>query len=227
MTIYPWPPELRAVGIEFDILGQAASGPVSLVGNSQVASLDGGYWIATLGSISIVNRAAMLSFRRLRAVLQGGAHQVLVPVCDGAPWPSGSPTSATAQFSDGAFFSDGSAFAQSVISIAVVADADVRTTRLEVAYENAGDIVGGEYFSIGNHLYQIAQVLTDEAPASGGDAVWQIIPPLREAVAIGAHLEFDHPVCLMRPVREAEMNLMTFRNRTGVWSPVFLETFEA
>lgn len=224
MTTYPWPPELRAIGIQFDLAGQAAAGPPSLIGNSQVASLDGGYWVAVLSDINIVGRDNMLSFRRLRAVLQGGAHQVLVPVCDYAPWP-GEDHSAVATFSDTATFSDGSTFSQGVISVGVVTAAAVRTTRLEVSYDSVGSIVGGEFFSIGKHLYQIAQVL-DETPPSGADAVWQIVPPLREAIDSSTYLNFDKPRCMMRPLRESEMNAMTFRNRTAIWSPTFVETFE-
>lgn len=227
MTVYPWPPELRAVGIAFDLTGQAASGPVSLVGNSQVVSLDGGLWMATLGDIAVVDRAAMLSFRRFRAVLQGGANQALVPVCDSAPWP-GSARIAVATWSDTATWSDGAKWSQGVISVTLTAPAAARSTRLEVSYDAIGTIVGGEYFSIGRHLYQIAQVLAEASSDSPTpDAIWQIVPPLREDVGTDAYLNFDHPVCMMRPVREAEMDMMTWRNRTGVFSPTFIETFEA
>lgn len=225
MEIYPWPPELRAVGIEFDLLGQSFAGPLTLTQAHQIGSLDGGYWVATLGDIGIVGRAAMLSFRRLRGVLRGGANAVLVPVCDksNAPWPGESTSLELADFSDDATFSDGSMFSQNQITVVMGTSASARSTRIEVEVQSAGSIVGGEFFSIGNHLYQIDQVL-DETPPSGTDAVWQISPPLREDVDVGAVLDFDNPRCLMVPLTETQMNLMTFRNKAGVLSPVFFET---
>lgn len=227
MTVHPWPPELRAVGIAFDLAGQAITGPLTLFNTRQVGSLNGGHWIATLAEIAVVGRDAMLAYRRLRSLLQGGAHQVRVPVCDraNAPWP-GSERSAYATFSDTATFSDGGRFSQGVIAVSVVSIAAVRTTRLEVDLVDAGAIVGGERFSINGHLHEIAQVL-DEAAPSGATAVWRIVPPLREAVGPETHLEFDNPVCTMTLARESELNMMTWRNRTGMISPSFVESFEA
>lgn len=223
--ILSWPPQLRASGIEFDLLGQSIAGPITLVDSHQVASIDGGHWVATLADMHVVGKAAMLAYRRLRAQMQGGAHSVYVPVCDGAnaPWP-GVERSAFAHWSDGATWSDGAEWSQSVIGVDVAAPAAARTTLLQVSYVNVGQVVGGERFSINGHLYEIARVLPD-APGSGVDALWQIVPPLRAAVGPSDHLEFDNPVCEMTLLSENQMNMMTFRNKTGSLQPTFFETF--
>lgn len=226
MTIYNWPNKLNAAGIEFDLLGQTVPGPVTLMQTRAVGSFDGGYWIATLADVPVVKRQRILQFRTLRALLQGGAHQVRVPVCDkvNAPYPA-SEGGSVATFSDTATFSDGSKFAQSVIVVEVATAAAVRSTRLEITLIAADTPLSGMYFSVGDHLYQIAAVL-DEELASGVDVAWQIVPPLREAVAAGDHVEFENPVCRMTLLNEQQMNLMTQQGRAGVATMMFVESFE-
>lgn len=230
MTVVSWPPELRALGIGFNIAGEGVLGPATLGGQHQVGSFDGGYWIAQLQDISAVGKAAMLAYRRLTGLLQGGANQVLVPLCDraNAPWP-GTERSVTVPFiegSDTATFSDGTEFSQNVITIEMTGAGAVRSTRLEVKYVNAGDVVGGERFSINGHAYEVVQVLADQVLTGGATAAWQIRPPLREAMPVGTQLDFDDPVCRMIPVSGDQLNMVTWRGRTGTVSPTFIESFD-
>lgn len=218
--IYDWPTaQLPPIVFEFDLLGQTISGPQTLNQTRQVLSYDGGFWQASFSGISVVGKDRVLAFRRIRALLHGGAHQLRVPVCDtgNAPWP-GTARSAHAGFSDDATFSDGSDFASAVISVVVGQAAPIRSTRLVVTIQNAAPIYGGEYFSIGDHLYQVAQVFDDGS--------WQIVPPLREAVDVGADLNFDKPTCLMTLLSEDQMNLPLERQRMGVLAMTLFESFQ-
>jgi hypothetical protein len=219
-VIYDWPTQLAAVGFEFDLLGQTIAGPITLAQTRQVGSFDGGYWLATLSGIAVVGKDRVLAFRRLRALLQGGANQLRVPVCDkgNAPWP-GSARKALSLFSDGVTFSDGTSFSSAVVSVVLGADAALRATRIVPTVQAAAPIYGGEYFSIGDHLYQVAQVLVDGS--------WQIVPPLREAVPAGTDINFDHPVCVMTLVGEEQMNLALERQRMGVLALTLFESFAA
>lgn len=127
--------------------------------------------------------------------------------------------SLTSTFSDTALFSDGSSFRDAVINVTVAVAGTAGDTSIEVTKTMIANVVGGEYFSIDDHLHQIVQEI--------GDGVWQIVPALREDVAAGAQLEFDRPVCVMVLASEQEMDAALERNKSGVVSIAFFEAFEA
>jgi hypothetical protein len=84
----------------------------------------------------------------------------------------------------------------------------LRATSLDLAILNAGDLVGGESFSIdhptmGHRLYEIKTAIYDDDDL----ATITFNPPLREAVTSGTRLEFDRPRCTMRLVNPSSMDL--------------------
>lgn len=196
MTVYDWPATLtRFQAIAFNPRGMTVSGPPSLLGRTQVGSLDAGYWVAGIFGIAAHTPATIRAFRALRAQLEGGAHHVRVPVCDTLQAPASvSPPIET----------DGVTAA--------------RTTLMGVS-----DITGleaGVYFSPGttDRLYLIREVI--ESPL--GIVIW---PPAREEIASGVELNFAAPVCRMRPVDESSGDLTLEFFKRGFPDMAFVEVF--
>lgn len=219
MTVFRWPAILGARGIAFNQRGMTVSGSPTLSGRSPVTSYDAGFWIATLNVATLGQGAKIKTFRALRARLEGGAHQVRVPVFDDgqAPWPGSAHSAAASGYSDDTRFSDGTGFVERVILVALAADAAARATRIDVTVTSAASITGGEYFSIGDRLHTVRQVLS---PTS-----WAIWPPLRERAAAGRALNFDAPVCRMQQIAESDMDLALGRLWTAQPDIAFIEAF--
>lgn len=224
MTIYDWP---RAVlgerAINFSPRGMTVAGPMTLTGQNQVASLDAGYWVATYELATIGTPDQIRMFRALRAQLEGGAHQVRVPVCDEdqAPWASAIATDPlTATYDDNVGHDDDTPFAQPNIAVTGAAAA-ARATQLTVTLLAGAALAAGEYFSLGDRLYVIREVLA----VSGAIYTLAIWPPLREPLAVGGELNFDAPVCRMRLATEAEMDLALGRLWLASPSANFVEVF--
>lgn len=225
MSIYEFP---RAIlgerGIAFNQRGMTIAGPVSLGGQSQVGSTDAGYWIATLDLTTIGQGTPVKVFRALRALLEGGAHQVLVPTSDEgqAPWPGAVQAPATVTWSDLTTWSDGSVWSQSTIAINVGTAAVARATSLDLDVLSAATLVGGEYLSIGDRLHVIRAIVSDDGAGNVVVAIW---PPLREAVGAGVALNFDRPVCKMRQLADGETDLALGRLWQAAPTINFVEVF--
>ena len=209
MTAYPLPAILKVAQIAFNPRGMSVAGSPTMGGITPVTEYDSGYWMASVQLAAMDAGAQVKAFRALRAQLGGGANPLLVPASDEGqtPWPL--PGGAEANLNDGIPFSDGTFFVGGVgffspsIKVTLAADAALRATAITPTVTTAGDIAGGEYFSIGERLYLLRQVLDN------GD--WAIWPPLREAVAAGTRLNFDKPVCRMQLTGDSAMDLMLGR----------------
>lgn len=227
MTIFDWPRiVLDARGIAFNQRGSVITGPTSLTGQNQVAQSDAGYWVAAFDVAFIGAGTSLKVWRALRGLLEGGAHQVRVPVCDEAqaPWPGPVQRPTLTRWSGGSTFaswSGGADWSQPTIAVKVATAADIRATSLAVTALAAGDITGGEYFSLGEHLYVVRAILA----VAGGAYTLGIWPPLREAAAINDTLNFDAPVCKMRLMGESEMDLALGRLWQAAPSVNFVEVF--
>lgn len=214
-SIYDWPSNLHAKGVEFNPRGMTAGGPRSLKGRVQTVSADAGFWIATI-PLALLNAPDQVkAFRQLRALLEGGAHHIRVPVFDDgqAPWAYNGDTPITAvsdvTFSDGSLFSDGSEFYQQPITIELSEDAALGDIAVSVELTQAGQIEGGEYFSLGDRLYVIKQILSQviEGSPPVNSQMWSIWPKLREGWTAGTQLNFARPVCRMKQIEESSMDL--------------------
>jgi hypothetical protein len=213
MAVYDLPSRLRARRIAFDDRGMAVAGPPSMTDRTMINSLDAGYWVADLELATLSPGEDVKVFRQLRALLEGGANQLRVPVFDGgraggqAPWAydGGTPITAVSNvtFSDGALFADGTEFYQQPITVELTAPAALRAIEIAVEVSQAGEIMGGEYFSLGDRLHVIRQVLAVESTTQ----TWRVWPPLREAHAAGEQLNFARPVCRMTLTSPASLTL--------------------
>lgn len=222
MTAFAWPPGLGPKSVAFNRRGMTISGPVSLSGRSMVAQYDAGYWIARLSGVNAAGPTNVLAHRRLSALMEGGAHQVFVPVFDraNAPWPVAGVYESLKTYSGGETFSGGEKYSASVI-IAAMAAAAARATRITPTVTTASTIRGGEFFEIAatGRLHSIKSV--DVAAGT-----WDIWPPLREAVLVSTELNFDDPKCLMRLQNESDGDLDLTMGRYGFPDLEFVEVIE-
>lgn len=228
MTIYDWPATLAPQGSGFNRRGMTVGGPNSLTGRTQVGSIDAGYWIASLTGFRTDRKERVKAYRAVLALLEGGAHQIRVPVfdCRQAPWPldsNGKPVTSAGdvQFSDGSVLDDGTSLWQPVIVAETVGATALRSTRITIDMVRSADLAGGEYFSLGDRLYLVRQVLS----ATGTQKTLGIWPPLREAVPDGTPANFDRPSCVMRLTDEAQGDLSLDYGRYGFPDLSFVEVF--
>lgn len=188
---------------------------------SLVRSDGGGYWTCSMSDVSLSGgrglagrarqKVTTLLWRAIRQICDGGVTPIVVPRNDALfrPWPAGIPQTdgVNVPHSDGTLFSDGAGYYQRTIDITCDA-ADLRATSLDITIGYAGQLMGGESFSIehpvaGWRLYEISTIdQIDDAQATIA-----FNPPLREAVVDGTRLEFDRPRCLMRLAQTSSMNL--------------------
>lgn len=173
-------------------------------------------------------KVSTLLWRAVRQIADGGVNRIVVPRNDALfrPWPAGLAATfgIDVPHDDGAMFDDGAGYYQSVIDVTAAAAA-LRATSLDVAITYAGELMGGESFSIlhetlGWRLYEIATVDVDEA---GGVITFN--PPLREAIGDDTPLEFDRPRCTMRLVSPSSMNLSVQPWTFNAASVDFVEAF--
>lgn len=213
---------LREQSHSWNLAGSAISGGTTVASVSTLVRSDGGgFWTCTMSNVSLSGRNGIpdrnkdrqrkstLLWRAVQQICDGGVNPIVVPRNDAlfVPWPDGVARNAgdNIPHGDDALFSDDGGYYQSTIDVIVSADAALRATSLSIEINNAGELVGGEAFSI-NHenagwrMYVIRTISDD-----GGTIT--VNPPLREAVTAGTALEFDRPRCTMRLVQPSSMNL--------------------
>ena len=202
------------------------AGAPSLTGLSQVGQVDAGFWTARYSALPLPTPAIVRAYRALVARLEGGGNLVRVPVFDRAqtPWATPGVESTTrTDFTDGTDYTDGTAFHERTIRITLKADVARGVTQIEATIDNAGTIEGGEYFTLGERLHIIREVVS----TSGSDQTWWIWPKLRQAYVAGTFLGFDTPTCLMRQAAETDGDLMLEFGSRGFPDMAFVEAFEA
>lgn len=231
---------LREKQHSWNLLGVAATpGQTSQSVATLVRTDGGGFWSCSMSDVSLsggkglVGRARQkvttLLWRAVRQICDGGASPVVVPRNDALfrPWPTGVAQSLGLDIphSDDTFFDDDTGYYQPVIDITAGAAA-LRSVSLEISIVYAGELMGGEAFSI-NHtnmgwrLYEIATVEYDDEES----ATITFRPPLREAVIDGTQLEFDRPRCTMRLASTNSMDLSINPWTFNSASVDFVETF--
>lgn len=209
-TLPHWPGKLlRPAKADWSIGGQTISGGATLSGVMTSVHTDGGgLWRASLGAINIIEQDQRRTWKALRAICDGGAQPIIVPVYESedAPWPvvGGVPLMElpAVPHSDDATHSDGSGYASSCIEAYLAADAALRATSLTIEIVAGSDLQGGELFSIDHpelrwRLYQVRTLLDN------GDGTFAVTirPPLRRVAFAGDPVEFDRPKCVMKLAR--------------------------
>lgn len=232
---------LREKSHSWNLLGTAAT-PGQTATNVAVLirSDGGGFWSATLSDVALGantldtgkarQRNATLLWRAIRQICDGGVSAITVPRNDALfrPWPVGLPQGEPAPIlhdTDGTSFSDGSSYYQSTINVTADA-ADLRDTTLNLTILQAGQLIGGESFSIrhetmGWRLYEIATVIYSDPT----HAQVTFLPPLREAIADDTEIEFDRPRCTMRLAMPNAMDLTVTPWTFNSPSVQFIEAF--
>jgi len=219
MTIL-WPVHvLRPQNVAFDIAPRSLAGPSSVSGFSQVVASDAGIWKARLGSVIVSRRNHVLAWRAIDALLEGRLNPILVPLCRAYQPVPADFVDDDVPHSDDAPFDDETEYDGSVISVFLAADMAVRAVSGSVNIAYAGTLQPGQHFSLGERLYRLRTVTY--TGANTADITFR--PPLREAAAVGAVLEFDNPVCRMRLVSDQEMNLELAGRRRSAPTVNFIE----
>lgn len=207
MATILWPRSvLKPKRDPFNIAPRTLAGPSSVSGVTQVSASDAGIWKATFADI-IIKRgtASILAFRAIANLLEGRLHPILVPRCC-AYQPYGSDWKdplKNVPHSDTSPFSDGGLYRSRTIDIRLSSNIPLRGTTANIAIVAADQLQPGQDFSVGERMYRIRTVQM----TGSNTATITFRPPAREAVAAGAEMEFDRPVCRMRLATDAEMDL--------------------
>lgn len=209
MTIR-WPETvLRPQSVAFDIRARSIAGSPSISGTAQVISSSAGIWVATFGSVVVSNRNSVIAARAMQVLLEGRVNPLLVPRCrDYQPVADGDVALGlydAIPHDDDAYFDDGSGYSNlPVIDVTLSAAMSAGATTGSIAITHAGTIQPGQDFSIGERMYRLKSVVFSSASA----ATISFLPPLREAAANGAQVNFDDPVCRMRLATDGELDLL-------------------
>lgn len=214
---------LRERSHSWNLIGVAATPGLTLASTATLVRTDGGgLWRCSMSDVSLSGapgrqgrdrqKVSTLLWRAVRQICDGGVTPIIVPRNDALfrPWPAGvSHTAGVIGFDDGALFDDGTGFYQSVIDITAAAAA-LRATSLDISINYAGELIGGESFSIdhetmGPRLYEIATAVVDDDDPTQATITFR--PPLREAIEDDTPLEFDRPRCLMMLASPGAMDL--------------------
>lgn len=219
MTIR-WPEKtLRPQNVAFTPMARTLAGPTSVSGKTQVVSSAAGIWKATFGSVIVKKRAEVLAWRAVETLLEGRLNPILVPFCRAYnPLATVDGLYDAVPHSDDSYFSDGSGYvggAMQVLSGGMAANA----TSGNIAIGYGGTIEPGQHFSVGERGYRLRSVVYTSANTA--DITFR--PPLREAVANGAELNFDDPVVRMRLATDDAMDLELALRRFGTPSVSFVE----
>lgn len=215
---------LRETAHSWNLVGAAASPGTTASSVATLVRTDGGgFWSCTMTDVSLSGRQgstlagkarqreSTLLWRAVRQIANGGVNALIVPRNDALfrPWPAGvsQTIGLNIPHDDDALFSDDSGYYQSIIDITADA-ADLRDTSLDITINYAGELLGGESFSIQHdtmdwRLYEISTV----DMTSDNTATITFNPPLREAIPNGTQLEFDRPRCKMRLAATNSMDL--------------------
>lgn len=188
-------------------------GSANAYGAMQVVASDAGIWKATFREIVVHQTAGkrrILLWQAIATLLGGQVNAILIPVParGNRPLPAGVSDDdidheTGVPFGDGAYFSDGSGFRNCWIDVTVASAAALRATSLTLTKTACGTIEPGMRFSIGERLYQIKSVATQNASSAGVTINF----PLREAVAAGDRCNFARPVLRVKLASDAEMDI--------------------
>jgi len=185
----------------------------------------GGLWRAELNSIPIRNKNQVLTWRALEAVLDGGASQIVVPLCDKRYFPAPPIGVSYPQIphDDDAMHDDGAGYYQAVVTASLAQGAPLRATEIVVTMVSGAAPQAGQMFSITHpNMRERAYVIA----SATDDGVLTIRPPLREAVEAGEAINFDCPSCVMQIATPENLKLTLSLRKFGSPSAVFLESFD-
>lgn len=181
------------------LVGQAITGGVSLSGEAQFADASGGgRWVVEFGETALWTREKVLAWRRLVAMLDGGAAPILIPLADRRHQPVNPKYIGADTFGQDTWVADRTAWTAAEVTAVTTATAALGATSLSLNLTAPLALLGGERFSILHatqswRLYEVGRVKTGGTVGSAVATTIDIRPPLREAVASSAALNFESP----------------------------------
>jgi len=185
-------------GTEADIELRTISGGTAISGDETLIGTDGGGRVfVELEDFYLDDPETALAWSAISAWMDGGLRPMIVPICDAIHQPTNGFT--YLPHSDDTPFSDESLYEQGDCVVHLAADAALRATTLYLDITELGrPLVGGEWLSIDHETwrwraYKIAEIIAQDATS----ATITIRPPLREAAAEGAEVDFNAPRCVM------------------------------
>jgi hypothetical protein len=183
-------------GIEVDLEQRVISGGTALNGEEDVVATDGGgRWFSQITDPYLDDVPVAKAWRALSGYLDGGANPIRLRICDCRHQPGSEIT--TVPHSDGTPFSDDTEYAQDGAVATVTANAALRATTLAIDTSLLPeDLGGGERFTVIHTTYLDRLYEVIEVDEDAGTITFR--PPLREAVAAGASLNFGALTCMMR-----------------------------
>lgn len=209
------------------------AGTIALSGFTQVIAADAGTWKFVYENIFINGWQDIQLWDTLALRIEGRLNPFLVKVCEGSRQPQiiGGPIPSYIDIphSDDALFAAQSGgptgapgYAQPGAAATVFHNAARRATTIELKIEQGQALQSGQFFSIGDRLYQVRAVVTPMNPTNKRMTV-NFLPPLREAATAGDLVVLDRPVCKVRLATDNAMERILDANRSGPLSVTMLE----
>jgi len=205
---------------------QVESGGVNLNDDESIIQTDGGgRWAISYSGIDLRSPASLRLWESWASYLSGGARAVLVPLLSLATAPR--PMAGLGLARPSRLLADDEAFPTSVgyaapyIKATSVGAAALRATVLTIDVAQGSRIQGGEKFSVGRRAYLIERVTARE----GQQATCVISPPLRQAIAAGAALNFEWPLVQCRAVSGQSLAPDVSFGRSSAVAISFVEDF--
>lgn len=229
-----WPIDLfQSREFEASLQGRTITGGQSVSGISQAVRTDGGgLWVLSFSGIFLHTADHVRAWRAWEGILDGGAQNVIVPICDlrhgprpivaGVPVDPGDPV----PHSDDAYFSDTTGYASYLIEAETVGTAVLGATEIVIDITVGEALRGGEHFTLTHptrdeRMYRVAKVVS----VVGTQATVKIRPPLREATTDAMVVDFDRPRCVMRLADPNAMRLNLQLGRFATVGVAFVESF--
>lgn len=188
--------------VQIHLAGQSLETSESISGVETVVPTMRARWVAQ-ANFALHREAAVLQWQAFLAQMQGRLGTTLVPVHsrfrpmdrDGLPLPFCD----TARLADAQTWEHFGFENEDVPHITLAAAAPLRATEIGLTLPNSTGLRPGQFFSLGDRLHRVQHHWQD-----GTSHRVMIEPPLRAAVAAGARLEIERPVCRMRMTTETE-----------------------
>lgn len=222
---------LKAETLAWNLVSQVATPGRSGSGVLPITRVDGGgLWMAQ-SELLLHTSDQIRTWRALRMAADGGATAFVLSRFDYfPPYPVIGGETVTeyepVPHSDDATFSDGSGYAQSAVVARTVGATALRATAMTLELISGEPLRGGECFSIYHEdmlwrMYEVKSVVID----GDGHSAITFRPPLREAVADGANVEFDLPRCMMQLAKPDAMDVTLLMAQMARQSAQFIEAF--
>ncbi|MFK4794677.1 hypothetical protein [Sphingobium sp. ZW T5_29] len=202
------------------------SGGTALDGEETIIQTDGGgRWEISLSGIALRTPQLIRKWDAWTGYMAGGGQPFLVPLVSvqTAPRPIAGgvlarPSSISA---DDEFFPESVRYAAPYIVAECVSGALLRSTSIIIKVTQGARLEGGEKFSINGRAHKIVRVTARD----GQEVDCVITPPTREAVPIGAAVNFEWPVVQCRAAIGQDLAANLAFGRRAEVSVSFVEDF--